>query len=390
MSKTCILIILGILNGLTSFACTGFYVTRDGNIFAGNNEDYINPKTKMWVIPAENNKYGKILFGFDDYNPQGGINEKGLFFDGFATQPMPATKSKDKPNYENIYDVILNEILSTCSTVEEVTSFLDKYNLAFLQNSMLFFGDTHGNSIIVEGDTILKKDGDFQVTTNFYQSQTKHVTCNRFNISTKMLNASKHLSVNDCRDILDSAHVEGEVSTLYSQVYDIKNMKIYMYNFHNYNECVTIDIKEELKKGLAHYDLPSLFSQTSEYEKFYDRCMADINKETIQRQLVNPKLNPDFKGTYSLQSIVIPGNTIEATPNHNVTIDIKDDKLIVIQQFSSHPRFELFPESENTFFYKISFGEIQISFPKNNGEEFICEVIIPNGMGYKSIFVKNE
>lgn len=390
MSKTCILIIFGILNGLTSFACTGFYVSRNGKIYAGNNEDYLYPKTKMWVIPGENNNYGKILFGFDDYYPQGGINEKGLFFDGFATEYMPVTKSKDRLNYENIYDVIQNEILSTCSNVDEVISFLNKYNLAFLQNSMLFFGDAYGNSIIVEGDTILKKNGDFQVITNFHQSQTKNVTCKRFNISSKMLNASKNISVDYCRDILDSTHQEGQISTLYSQVYDIKDMKIYIYNFHNYEECVIIDIKEELKKGLTYYDLPSLFTKTSEYEKFYEQYMIEIKKETSQRQLVNPKLNSDFKGTYFLQSIVGSGKTYKADSKHYFTIDIKNDKLIGIQQFGNYFRFELFPESQNTFFNKIIFGEIRITFPNNSGKELIGEIIFGNNISYKYFFTKNE
>ena len=100
---------------------------------------------------------------------------------------------------------------------------------------MLFFGDANGNSIVVEGDSILRKDKDFQVTTNFYQSQTKEVACRRFKTTTDMLSSNKKISVDYCRDILDFTHVEDQNSTLYSQVYDIKNMKIHIYNFHNYD-----------------------------------------------------------------------------------------------------------------------------------------------------------
>jgi Acyl-coenzyme A:6-aminopenicillanic acid acyl-transferase len=239
MNKIGLIILLMLISGFTSLACTGFYINRDGKIYAGNNEDYKNPNTKMWIIPGENENYGRIYFGFDNYYPQGGINEKGLFFDGFATQPFPVTISEKKLNYKNEFiSIIQDEILSTCSNVDEVISFLNKYNLDISERAMLFFGDAYGNSIIVEGDSILRKDKDFQVVTNFYQSQTNEVTCRRFRTATDMLSSNKNISVDYCRDILDSTHAEGEISTFYSQVYDIKNMKIYIYNFHNYEECI--------------------------------------------------------------------------------------------------------------------------------------------------------
>lgn len=378
MNKISLILLLLLISGSASFACTGFYINRDGKIYAGNNEDYKNPNTKMWVIPGDNGNYGRILFGFDNYFPQGGINEKGLFFDGFATQSLPVIKSEKKLNYEyTAINIIQNEILSTCSNVDEVISFLNKYNLDILESAMLFFGDAHGNSIIVEGDSILRKDKDFQVITNFYQSQTKEVTCRRFKTATDMLSSNKNISVDYCRDILDSAHVEGEISTLYSQVYDIKNMKIHIYNFHNYDECVIIDIREELKKGLSYYDLPALFTKTNKYQEFKERHMTEINEEIAQRKIVNPQINSDFKGRYLLKSYVKPNKSYEIDSNYYMTIDIKDGKLIYIERFGRHFKCDLLQESSNKFFYKSSW-ENQLSFPKNNGDELIFEFIFEN------------
>ena len=143
MNKIGLILLLLLVSGSTSFACTGFYISRDGKIYAGNNEDYNNPNTKMWIIPGDHESYGRIYFGIDNYYPQGGINEKGLFFDGFATQPLPVTKSENKLTYKTsfFFNIIQNEILSTCSNVDEVISFLNKYNLDFLERAMLFFGD---------------------------------------------------------------------------------------------------------------------------------------------------------------------------------------------------------------------------------------------------------
>lgn len=390
MNKIGLILLLLLISGSTSLACTGFYINRDGKIYAGNNEDYITPKTKMWVIPSDNENYGRIFFGFDNYFPQGGINEKGLFFDGFATRPLPVTKSEKKLNYEYTQiNIIQNKILATCSNVDEVVSFLNKYNLDFLESAMLFFGDAHGNSIIVEGDTILRKEKDFQVITNFYQSQTKGGTHSRYATATDMLSSKKDISVDYCRDIIDATHVEGEVSTLYSQVYDIKNMKIYIYNFHNYDECVILDIREELKKGLSYYDLPTLFTKTSKYQEFKERHMTEINEEIAQRKITNSQINSDFKGRYVLKSFVGPDKSYEINSNYYMTIDIEDGKLIYIQRFGRHFKCDLLQESSNKFFYKSSW-ENQAYFPKNNGEELIFETIFGNNEKYTLTWIKSE
>jgi hypothetical protein len=408
MNKIFFILFFSLITGFSSLACTGFYINRDGKIYAGNNEDYNNPNTKMWIIPGDNENYGKILFGFDDYYPQGGINEKGLFFDGFATQPFPVTKSKERLNYNNTFNNILNEILSTCSNVDEVISFLNKYNLDFLESSMLFFGDARGNSIIVEGDLILRKEKDFQVVTNFRQSQTNlinnldflevanfyqskknEVTCRRYITVSKMLSSNKNITVDYCRDILDSTHADGVISTLYSQVYDIKNMKIHIYNFHNFKECVIIDIKEELKKGLAHYDLPELFTKSSKYQKFLEGYMPEAKEEIAKRKMAKPQINSDFKGRYLLKSIVGPEESIEVDSDYYATVDVKDEKLICIAQYGCHFKCEFLQEYSNKFFYKFFWGEIRVTFPKNNEEELIYEQILKNNQKYIWTWVKN-
>jgi len=41
-------------------SCTIFYAVKDNKIFAGNNEDWKDPYSKMWFYPPENNKHGWI------------------------------------------------------------------------------------------------------------------------------------------------------------------------------------------------------------------------------------------------------------------------------------------------------------------------------------------
>ena len=83
----------------TAHACTAFVVYRNGLALAGNNEDFWLTDTKIWYVPKEGSKrgvagkLGRVYFGFDNFYPQGGMNEAGLFFDGFATAENKIKKS---------------------------------------------------------------------------------------------------------------------------------------------------------------------------------------------------------------------------------------------------------------------------------------------------------
>lgn len=59
------MISLVLLYSFPLFACTGFIVSNDELTLIGNNEDYINPLTKVWFIPSADGKYGCVFFGFD-------------------------------------------------------------------------------------------------------------------------------------------------------------------------------------------------------------------------------------------------------------------------------------------------------------------------------------
>jgi hypothetical protein len=372
---------------VTIIACSGFYITQGDRILAGNNEDFINPKTKMWVIPGEKGKYGKIFFGFDDYSPQGGINEKGLFFDGFATELKKVLKSAGKPRYEKVYDNLQSEILSTCATIEDVIAFLNNYNLEFLENAMLFFGDSNGNSMIIEGDTIIRKKGNFQIITNFRQSEAKNFTCERYNKMYKMLSQNRDMSIDYCKGILDAVHAEGRdgnSATLYSQVYDIKNLIIYVYNFHDFNNFIKIDLKEELKKGLRYYDLPSLFPKNLSFQQFEDEYMRKIYNEIKRREIHNPDANnfKQFKGTYILKSLTPISQPFYEDSTKHILINFDGDKLVYNELYGNYFKANLIPESDRAFFYKINFGEFRVSFTTDKNDECICEAILNNQEKY--------
>lgn len=70
---------------------------------------------------------------------------------------------------------------------------------------------------------------------------------------------------------MQAVHVD---ITQYSNVYDIKNRKVYLYHFHDYDHVVEIDLLNELEKGDHSYyishsiDMPDLFPNNDEFDKY--------------------------------------------------------------------------------------------------------------------------
>ena len=56
-----LLILLTLTNIL--FACSMFTATKDGKTLTGNNEDYIDPNTRMWTVHGKDGDFGRIYFG---------------------------------------------------------------------------------------------------------------------------------------------------------------------------------------------------------------------------------------------------------------------------------------------------------------------------------------
>lgn len=278
------LFLAGVPAGGSVLACTVFYAAQGDVVLAGNNEDFFYPDTKMWFIPPEDGKYGRVYFGFDDVIAQGGMNDQGLFFDGLMVPRMEVKASEQKERY---LGRLPDKALSECATVEQVVRLFERYGRQSMERAQYMFGDATGDSVIIEGNAIVRKQGRYQVVTNFRQSTAKPgaIRCERYKIAVEMLEKSQGISVDLFRRILAATHQEGHAPTLYSNVYDLKNRVVYVYHFHNFENVVRIDLADELKKGRHGCSLPSLFPKTfaatvyarqaPEYAKAYRRRLAE-------------------------------------------------------------------------------------------------------------------
>jgi hypothetical protein len=218
----------------------------------------------MWFVPPTKSTYGRVYFGFDNLAPQGGMNEKGLFYDGFWV-PDEAIKPEDKPV---VSDDIYDRVMAECANIDEALQMIKKYKLHYEIQGMLIYGDKNGNAIIIGGGDIVYKENDYLISTNFYPARTSResIDCWRYLKAEEMLKASQTISCDFIRDILDAVHVR---DTQYSIVYDLKKKIFHLYHYHNYKQVRIFDLKEELKKGKKAYDISGLFPGNPEFKKRY-------------------------------------------------------------------------------------------------------------------------
>ncbi len=258
-------------------ACTMVTVAKDGVILAGNNEDWRNPVTKMWFYPPAENEYGRVCFGFDrDFGfVQGGMNDQGLFIDANALAPAGWKADPGKAAFSGS---IIEHILARCATVDDAIALFRKHNTPSLARAKFPIADAKGGAVVVEWGQgklqCIKRTGWYQISTNFVQtnfSNPEDYPSHRYKISEQILKNSKTASIALVREVLSATHSEFFYPTLYSNIYDLKNKKIYLYNFHDFEHAVVLDLAEELKKGKKSYDIPSLFPIKTQAARLFER-----------------------------------------------------------------------------------------------------------------------
>lgn len=268
-------------------ACTIVTMSRDGTMLIGNNEDWTDPRSKMWVIPAAPGEYGRIVFGFAPRFIQGGINEHGLFLDANALPPTGWQPDPGKPLFE---DEINDYILAHCATVADAVAFFNTYSV-FLGGGKFVIADARGESIVVEwadgADRITRRSGYYQISTNIPQWNIVPggVEDERYVIAEKVITSRNEVSLPAMRAVLAATHKEWSYPTIYSYVCDLKALTVHVYNFHNFEEAHTFDVRQLLKNGSDELDIPALFSVKTYAAIAHELNAPSLGVEELGRQL---------------------------------------------------------------------------------------------------------
>ena len=141
-------------------SCTSFTVEQNGAVLFGNNEDYKNPNTILWVEPASEDGYGGVYLGYHKGQPQGGINEKGLAFDGLALPPTKFRWDPELPSAGPTTTAFWGMILRSCATVEEAVQMASGYNWGRTISHQIILADASGDSAVLSAG----EDGSLAIT----------------------------------------------------------------------------------------------------------------------------------------------------------------------------------------------------------------------------------
>jgi len=324
----------------TTHSCTIFAASFGDTVLFGNNEDYTNPETYYWINPPDEENYGGLFFGFDNLFPQGGVNEKGLCYDGNALPPTPMNSHPELPTPPGQFIFL---VMQKCSTVEEVINLIQSYYWGDGSlNCQIHFADATGDAVVIsasaDGEFAFtrkeKRDG-YLVSTNFNLANPSNrigaPPCRRYDTAVAMLEEIRDeddLTIAYFKSILDAVHTESSsVNTQYSNIFDLRNGIIYVYYFHQFDEVVELNLAEELARGAHSAPIRDLFSQetvdkasakyqshTTDAEEEIDRLLASLSddeeEETPQPTTEDQQTSQSGSLDWKLVTSIIAGSVI--------------------------------------------------------------------------------
>jgi hypothetical protein len=233
-----------------SSACTIFVLTDGRRVLYCNNEDWTNPTTRIWFVPAGTGYYGCVFVGYDDGWARGGMNTKGLACDwvgGFLEdwQGDAATCVRGNPT---------ERLLESCATVEDAIAFFQKHKEPDFYHAKIMIADRNGESVVIGA-----RDGKLQIDRSERSRSFGHA----FQTFRECFVKDSDLTVANGASILRNCLQEGKYATKYSNIFDLKSGDIYLYQFHEQVEVMQMKLAVELARGGHYFEMPQIHRQFS-------------------------------------------------------------------------------------------------------------------------------
>ncbi len=244
-------------------ACSLYKITMGGKTFVGDNVDHWNANTRIWFEKGKAGEYGFMLLGYDNLYPQRGLNEKGLVFGGLNVAPRQLKKTKGLLKFDG--KQVMQQIMKTCETVEQVSNLLKKYDRTPIADGVLYFVDKSGDYLIVEIDTMIKGNQSHYLISNFCPSLTPNLDSVKipfYQKGRKMMESKTDTGFAYLRSLSDTLHQSWQKNlggTLYTVIYDLEAGSFNLFFYHDYNYSLKFNLKEELARGDTILSIPTLF-----------------------------------------------------------------------------------------------------------------------------------
>lgn len=253
-SKTTILLIslLIFLQPIAAGACTVVIAWKGDRVWVGNNEDWFDLDAKYWYEPAgKKDKYGAVFFGFkgEGKYAQGGMNEKGLFFDGLYIDKVKLKKETRKGRKASPTHIFKN-ILHRAATVEEALQILDQYYVPFIKSAQMVIADSSGDYAVINVNGVTRRKlakESYVVISNFPAEQLQPSSpVLGYQDACSIFENSSNPGLEEVTAALEVSHQNGKVKSVYSNVFDLTDQVIYNYYLYDYSTSHRIDFNKQL------------------------------------------------------------------------------------------------------------------------------------------------
>ncbi len=230
-------------------ACTIFVLTGETRALFFNNEDWFNPVTRLWFVPAGKDHLGCAYLGFDNGWAQGGLNAAGLAFDwvsGFDDkyEPDPTLKAvRGNPS---------ERMLETCSTVDEAIAFYREFLEPDFKRSRILVADRTGASVVIGAS-----NGKLHVAS---LRQSRGFGYGRAALERELAKYPEPTVANGAA-ILRACRQPGDGGTKYSNAFDLKSGELVLFPFPGRDESLALNLAAELAKGPHYYDVADIRGQ---------------------------------------------------------------------------------------------------------------------------------
>ena len=251
-------------------ACTVITAAKGSTVLFGGNEDQM-PNDCFFVVD-KSGPIGGVYFATPwDRHPlvmQMGINEKGLCYD---VNWIPEEKLTPHPERTPQRRWAVTRLMRESSSVAEVLARIFTYNWGDAISYQVHFADRSGDAAVIHpgenGEltfTRIEKEKGYLVSTNFNLARRDkgNWSCRRYKNADKMLSTlagDTDLTPQFMASVLQVTHQYLKYKTLYSAVYDLRNLRIYLYTDRRFGTPCVLDVNTALA-GLADHRKFSIIS----------------------------------------------------------------------------------------------------------------------------------
>ncbi len=248
------------VTGHAAVACTIFIACDKHTVLVGNNEDFTpGTPTFLWVRPPQAEKAGYVFWGFEEKYPEGGMNDAGLFFDAAALpEKIAIKKDPEKPDFDGY---LVETVLSTCRTVPEAVALVQQYNLTWQEKAQIMIADKSGDYAIIHANYVIRKTDPLFALTNYalMGEQPANFSCWRRETVYQLLDHQQPTVARMKEALSQTTQKSSDNATLYSQICDLKQGVIHLFQQHDFSQHVTLRLADYLTQGKKDLRIASLF-----------------------------------------------------------------------------------------------------------------------------------